>query len=125
MARKLKYLDLETLKKINYVSDKLLKYNRTLPESILNTIPEGLFMVVIPLLVHEHRAGEPADPHMRCRIYDGTDRFLLLDIEMGLYDLLPEQTVSSDDDDNAPENNDNAPDDDANAPDDSDAVIAQ
>lgn len=100
-GRKLKYLDLETLKKINYVSDKLMKYNRTIPDSVLDTIPEKLFMIVVPLLVHEHRAGEPTDPHMRCRIYDGTDRFLLLDIEMGLYELLPEQEIPSEDNDPA------------------------
>ena len=114
MARKLKYLDLETLKKINYVSEKLMKYNRTLPEFVLEKIPAGLFMVVVPLMVHEHRAGQPTDPHMRCRIYDGTDRFLLLDIEMGLYDLLPEHELPDDDDSGK----------DTKTPDDSEAALA-
>jgi hypothetical protein len=89
--RKYKYLDKETLQKINYVSDKIMKYNRVLDPAAIDELPDGLFFPVVPVLIHEHIAGKPADPHMRCLIYTdfvGKVPFIL-DIEMGLYDLLP------------------------------------
>jgi hypothetical protein len=91
--RKYKYIDKETLQKINYVSDKIMHYNRSIPAELVDALPNDLFFPVMPVLIHEHIAGKPADPHMRCLIY--TDPLsgrvpFILDIEMGLYDLLPE-----------------------------------
>jgi hypothetical protein len=95
VSEKIKYVDKNLLDKINHVSDKLMHYNRTIPQEIIDALPADKFFVVIPLLVHEHIAGKRADPHMRCRIYTGPDeeerrgQMLLLDIEMGMYELIP------------------------------------
>ena len=44
-------------------------YNRQLPTEIIETLdPEGIH-VIEPLMVHEHAAGEPTEPHLRCQIY--------------------------------------------------------
>jgi hypothetical protein len=94
VSEKVKYLDKNLLDKINYISTRTLKYNRTIPQDIIDSLPADKFFIVIPLLVHEHRAGKPVDPHMRCRIYTGPELepvhgYLILDIEMGMYELIP------------------------------------
>ena len=95
MSETVKYVDKNLLDKINYISTRTLKYNRTIPQEIINALPDDKFFIVMPLLVHEHIAGKPAAPHMRCRIYTGPDseatlgHMLLLDIEMGMYELIP------------------------------------
>jgi len=95
MSEQIKYVDRNLLEKINHISDKFMHYNRTIPQEIIDSLPSDKFFVVIPLLVHEHIAGKRADPHMRCRIYTGPEeeelrgQMLLLDIEMGMYELIP------------------------------------
>ncbi len=95
MSETVRYVDKNLLDKINYISSKLMKYNRALPQEVIDSLPNDMFFIVIPLLVHEHIAGKPATPHMRCRIYTGPDleairgHMLLLDIEMGMYELIP------------------------------------
>lgn len=101
---KFKYLDKELLAKLNDVSEKVLKYNRTIPNEVIDQLPADKFFIVSPLMVHEHRAGKACDPHMRCNIYAGPDAahlgYMILDIEMGLYDMLPE--VDAPDTDGSP-----------------------
>jgi hypothetical protein len=88
-------VDKNLLDKINYISTRLMKYNRTIPQAVIDSLPSDKFFIVMPLLVHEHIAGKPAAPHMRCRISPGPDleelrgHMLLLDIEMGMYELIP------------------------------------
>ena len=95
MSETVKYVDKNLLDKINYISTRLMKYNRTIPQAVIDSLPSDKFFIVMPLLVHEHIAGKPAAPHMRCRIYTGPDieelrgHMLLLDIEMGMYELIP------------------------------------
>ena len=95
MSETVKYVDKNLLDKINHISSKLMKYNRTIPQEVIDSLPSDKFFIVTPLLVHEHIAGKPADPHMRCRIYTGPDleamrgHMLLLDIEMSMYELIP------------------------------------
>lgn len=95
MAQKYKYLDKEYLNRINHLSRDVLHYNRSLPQDLVNSLPDGRFYVITWAMVHEHIAGKPADPHMRCMIYCGPDvpDRLILDMEMGLYDMLPEYEV--------------------------------
>lgn len=110
-AQKVKYLDHMLLDKINYISQKTLKYNRTLPQELIDQLPTDKFFIVTPLLVHEHRAGKACDPHMRCRIYAGPEAearfgYLILDIEMGMYELIP---VFEHNPEPAPANDSNTP----------------
>lgn len=89
---KYKYIDKELLDKINFISRDVLHYNRSLPQSLVDKLPGERFYIITWAMVHEHIAGKPADPHMRCLIYGGPDvqNPLILDMEMGMYELLPE-----------------------------------
>lgn len=90
-----KYLNKELLEKINHISETIFKYNRTIPQSIIDKLDPELLIVVSFSMLHEHIAGKPADPHMRCVLYAGPDapNPLILDMEMGLYDMLPTYTA--------------------------------
>jgi hypothetical protein len=91
---KYKYLDKALLTKINYLSDKVLKYNRTLPDEVIDALPDDKFFPITFTLLHEHRAGVPCEPHVRCIIavpqIENVGRQLILDMEMGTYELLPD-----------------------------------
>ena len=93
--RKYKYIDKELLDKINFISRDVLHYNRCLPQSLVDKLPGERFYIITWAMVHEHIAGKPADPHMRCLIYGGPDvqNPLILDMEMGMYELLPDIEV--------------------------------
>lgn len=100
-TQKIKYVNKELLRRINNVSTHF-GYNRTLPDKIIDQLPDDKFYVVIPLLVHEHIAGKPADPHMRCRIYAGEMHpWLILDIEMVMYEFIPEHELETPENDDA------------------------
>lgn len=95
MGRKYKYLDKHYLKIINHVSDKILKFNRTLPESVIDELPDDKFFPITFTLPHEHRAGVPCEPHIRCMIavpdkLTGDMTQLLLDMDLSIFDTLPE-----------------------------------
>jgi hypothetical protein len=90
---KIKYLDKKLLRQINGVSTRI-GYNRTLPESVIESLSDDLLFVVMPLMVHEHIMGKPAEPHMRCRIYAGPAHpWLILDVNMSVYEFIPEHDV--------------------------------
>jgi hypothetical protein len=99
MAQKYKYLDKDILNKINYTSRDIMKFNRALPQEVIDALPADKFFPIIWSMIHEHIAGRAVEPHMRCMIVvpsetgsegqTGRER-LLLDMEMGMYDLLPE-----------------------------------
>lgn len=100
MSKKYKYLDKHYLKLINHVSDKILKFNRTLPESVIDDLPDDKFFPITFTLLHEHRAGVPCEPHVRCMIAvpdkeTGEMTQLLLDMDMSIYDVLPEVELPS------------------------------
>lgn len=92
---KYKYLDKHHLNLINHISRDIIKYNRALPQEVIDALPDDKFFPIVFTLLHEHIMGKPAEPHMRCMIVvpdtEGVGRErLLLDMEMGLFDLLPE-----------------------------------
>ena len=96
---KYKYLDKELLNKINHISRDVIKYNRALPQEIVDNLPDDKLFPIMWSMMHEHIAGKPVEPHVRCLITvpPGTGsqshrgrETLLLDMEMGLFDLLPE-----------------------------------
>lgn len=99
MARKYKYLDKDILNKINYTSRDIMKFNRSLPQEVVDALPADKCFPIIWSMIHEHIAGRAVEPHVRCMIVvpsetgsegsQGRER-LLLDMEMGLFDLLPE-----------------------------------
>jgi hypothetical protein len=91
-GQKYKYLDKEFLNRINYLSREVMKYNRSLPQEFVDSLPDDRFYIITFTLLHEHIAGKPADPHVRCLIYGGQDlpNPMILDMEMGLYEMLPE-----------------------------------
>lgn len=101
MAKKYKYIDKHYLRIINQLSHEVLKYNRTLPDELIASLPDDTFFPIIFTLLHEHKAGQPCEPHMRCIILTpkvkGHRQQLILDMEMGIFDRLPEVEV--------PENN--------------------
>ena len=87
-----KYLDKNLLERINAVSRDVLKYNRALPQDYVDKLPSDRFYVITWSMIHEHIAGQPAEPHMRCLIYGGPGVLnpMILDMHMSFYDLLPE-----------------------------------
>ena len=98
MAQKYKYIDKHYLNIINGISRDVIKYNRSITQSAIDALPDDKFFPVIFSMVHEHIEGKPVEPHMRCIFLvpdiDGNGRKrLILDMEMGLYDLLPEVEV--------------------------------
>jgi hypothetical protein len=94
-TKKYKYLNKEFLNRINHISRDVMKYNRSLPQDLIDRLPEERFYIITFSMLHEHIAGKPADPHVRCLIYGGPDvpNPMILDVEMGLYDTLPEAEV--------------------------------
>lgn len=96
MPRKVKYIDKQNLQRFNYLSLHVLKYNRAVREDVIDALPEDRLFPITFSMLHEHRAGEPCEPHVRCIIAvpsartPGTMDQLILDMEMGLYELLPE-----------------------------------
>lgn len=95
MPKTIKYLTKEILEKINHISTTIYKYNRTIPQHVIDALePETLIAVTFEM-IHEHIAGRPADPHMRCVMQPvgGAHGMLILDMPMELYDVLPSHTV--------------------------------
>lgn len=96
MARKYKYIDKHYLNIINHISRDVVKYNRSLPQEVVDALPDDKFFPIVFTLVHEHIMGKPVEPHMRCIfVVPALDALqgrenLILDMEMGLFDLLPE-----------------------------------
>jgi hypothetical protein len=73
-------------------------YNRAIDPEFVAALPEDLNFPVVFQMVHEHAAGKPIEPHMRCRVMTGqsltgpfTDVFV--DVEMAVYDILPTADV--------------------------------
>lgn len=104
MAKKYKYIDKHYLRIINHLSHDVLKYNRTLPDELIAALPDDTFFPIIFTLLHEHKAGVACEPHMRCIILtspeEGQRQQLILDMEMGIFDRLPEVEVPDNDTEN-------------------------
>jgi hypothetical protein len=92
-----RYADKDILKKLNDEATRL-NYNRTLYPEAIDKLPDDEIFAVVPLMIHEHAQGVPVDPHLRCRLTSATGQtnmdFVLLDIPMYLFELLPERTAA-------------------------------
>ena len=62
-------------------------YNRIADDKFLDRLPEA-FYVPSFVMLHEHKAGKPCDPHVRCMFEHESDYFFI-DVEMGCWDMLP------------------------------------
>lgn len=96
MAQTFKYLNKEILDKINHISTTVYHYNRTIPQDVIDALDPEKFVVVTFSMIHEHIAGKPAEPHMRCILQQAAAQpfgTMILDIPMELYDALPSHTI--------------------------------
>lgn len=99
MGKKYKYADKHTLNMANHLARDVLKYNRCVRQECIDALPDDKFFPIVFAMVHEHKAGKLTEPHMRCMFATPLNmglstvhgrETLLIDVEMGLYDLLPE-----------------------------------
>lgn len=94
---KVKYFTKELLQKVNRRAIAN-NYNRAIEPNFIDQLPDDLRFPVTFEFVHEHAAGQPVAPHMRCRVMTGQSltgpfNFVFIDVEMGMYDMLPEDDV--------------------------------
>jgi hypothetical protein len=96
MPRTFKYLNKELLDKINHTSQTIYHYNRTIPQRVIDALDPEKFVVVTFNMLHEHIAGKPADPHVRCIMQQSAQQPfepMILDVPMDLYEALPTHTI--------------------------------
>ena len=62
-------------------------YNRIANDTYLNGLPEAFYVPKFVML-HEHKAGKPCDPHVRC-VFDHDNDTFIIDVEMGCWEKLP------------------------------------
>jgi hypothetical protein len=98
MKQKIKVVDKALLIKINGLSTKQ-KYNRLLDTAALEKLPDDKVFPVKFAMLHEHRMGKACEPHARTMIYcptgsnDTAIMLAILDMELGVYELIPEIEV--------------------------------
>ena len=92
----MKIFDKALLTLANDVAIKL-GYNRAIEPEYLNATPSDSFWAVVFSMPHEHKAGQPTDPHVRCMLRSletvpGTnDRWRINDTAPTLFvDTVPE-----------------------------------
>lgn len=105
MSKKYKYFDKEILELVNRISQKVHKFNRTLPARLIDALPNDKIFPIVFTMLHEHKAGVICKPHVRCMFVvpnESNDNVtqLLLDVDMTSFDSLPEMET--------PENKDGA-----------------
>lgn len=75
-------------------------YNRAIEPDFIAQLPDNINFPVVLELLHEHAAGKPVAPHMRCRVMVGDSLagpfyYVFVDVEMGMYEMLPEAEVEA------------------------------
>ena len=66
-------------------------YNRALSDEFMDSVPPGKKHIAESLMIHEHAAGKPVDPHYRCRVIVATEdghREAFLDVSFAHYNAL-------------------------------------
>ena len=91
---KIKVCNKEILDKVNKRAIAN-NYNRAIQQKFIDSLPDDLNFPITMCLPHEHAAGKPVDTHMRCRIMTGESILgpfhdVYVDVEMGMFELLPE-----------------------------------
>lgn len=79
-----------------------LGYNRALDAEKLQTMPEDSLWAVTFTMMHEHKAGQPTDPHVRCMLHkivaagenewriDSASTPIFIDVIPEVFELLPD-----------------------------------
>lgn len=70
----------------------VMRYNRAAAPEFLEKLPDDKFYTPKFELPHEHRAGQPCEPHMRC-VFEHEGEYFIIDVEMGCYDLVPDHAT--------------------------------
>lgn len=92
---KIKYATKEQLIKINNRAIEK-NYNRAVEPEFLNGLDDNLLFPICLDLLHEHAQGKPVEPHMRCMfVLSAAPDRLMLDVEMGMYEMLSEYDPKS------------------------------
>ena len=74
------------LKSVNTMA-QVQGYNRVIDEKFLDRLPDQFYTPMFTML-HEHKAGKPCDPHVRC-VFNHEGDYFMVDVEMGCWDMLP------------------------------------
>jgi len=92
-TKTVRFADKNLLKLINNVAHQV-GYNRTLDKDFIERLPSDVNFPVVFTMIHEHIAGKPAEPHMRCMFVHNElgDRFII-DMPMYCFDVLPSVDV--------------------------------
>jgi hypothetical protein len=85
--------DKKLLTKLNAAANHM-NYNRQVVPEAIEKLPDDVIVAVSPIMIHEHAAGKPVDPHLRCSlqiVHPASDLFrgLFLDIPCELFERLP------------------------------------
>jgi hypothetical protein len=95
---KIKYLDKQIL---NCINKRAIanNYNRAVRQEYIDSLPEDLHFPITFCMLHEHAAGKPVAAHMRCMIMTaesltGPFNNVFVDVEMGMFEMLPEAETS-------------------------------
>lgn len=75
------------LKSVNTMA-QVQGYNRVVRADFLDGLPAEKFYVPNFVMLHEHKAGKPCDPHVRC-LFNHDGAYFAIDVEMGCWDMLP------------------------------------
>lgn len=94
---KVKFFNKQLLDKVNKRAIAN-NYNRAIVQEFIDSLPDDMHFPVTLQLVHEHAAGVPVAPHMRCRVMTGKSiagpfTSVFVDVEMGMFELLPEAEI--------------------------------
>ena len=87
-----KYADKKLLQLINKISTGL-GYNRLLDSEFLDNLDSDTIYYVTYSFIHEHIAGKPSEPHIRCVFVDGSRGSYILDMPNYCFELLPKQEI--------------------------------
>jgi hypothetical protein len=61
-------------------------YNRSVNKEFLDSLPDDKVFVPRYTLLHEHKAGKPCDPHVRC-VFEHESDWFIIDVEMGCWEM--------------------------------------
>lgn len=79
------------LESVNRMAE-VMGYNRVTNPEFLARLPDDKFYIPKYELAHDHKAGEPCEPHVRC-VFEHDGDYFFIDVEMGCYDMVPDHAT--------------------------------